>query len=125
MRGMEETLVDRGCLQEVDFYKASHHGSNYSSSEAFLRVIDPEITVASAGEDNRYGHPGQQAVERIRTCGSRFLCTIDCGQVKIKRWKEGKYDVFTKYKRENLTKNQESLYLKCTWCSYEKENQGE
>ncbi|MCI7322112.1 MAG: ComEC/Rec2 family competence protein [Lachnospiraceae bacterium] len=122
---VEETLVDRGCLQEVDFYKASHHGSNYSSSEAFLRVIDPEITVASAGEDNRYGHPGQQAVERIRTCGSRFLCTIDCGQVKIKRWKEGKYDVFTKYKRENLTKNQESLYLKCNWCSCEKENQGE
>lgn len=94
--GVEEALVERGCLKKVDFYKADHHGSNGSSCEGFLQVIDPTITAASAGADNRYGHPGNRAVERITESGSRFYCTIDSGQVKVKREKNGKYAVFTK-----------------------------
>ena len=94
--GVEEALVERGCLEKVDFYKADHHGSNGSSCEGFLQVIDPTITAASAGADNRYGHPGNRAVERITESGSRFYCTIDSGQVKVKREKNGKYAVFTK-----------------------------
>lgn len=86
----EQTLVESGCLKKVDFYKANHHGSNYSSSEAFLQIIDPEITAASAGADNRYGHPGAQAVERITERGSRFYCTIDCGEIRLRRRRDGK-----------------------------------
>ena len=93
---VEEKLVDQRGLEKVDLYKASHHGSDYSNGDDLLQVLEPEITVASAGEDNRYGHPGQQAIERIKASGSRFYCTIGCGQVKIKAKKDGKIHVFTK-----------------------------
>lgn len=86
---VEESLVEKGLCAKVDFYKADHHGSKYSSSTTFLHALMPELTVASAGEGNRYGHPGAEAVERIRESGSRFLCTIESGQVKICRNKEG------------------------------------
>lgn len=93
---VEEKLLAQGCIEKVNLYKASHHGSNYSSGEQLLQLLAPEVTIASAGEDNRYGHPGQQAVERIKAVGSSFFCTIDCGQVRIKEKKDGEINVFTK-----------------------------
>lgn len=80
---VEKLLVEKGLCSEVDFYKADHHGSNYSNSMVFLQALSPRLTVASAGEGNRYGHPGAEAEARIEESGSRFLCTMDCGQVKI------------------------------------------
>lgn len=88
---VEERLLAQGCIEKVDLYKASHHGSNYSSGEKLLQILAPEITIASAGEDNRYGHPGKQAVERIRAVGSSFFCTIDCGQVKVTWGRDGDF----------------------------------
>lgn len=105
---VEEVLVESGSLQKVDLYKANHHGSNYSNSESFLKVIDPDITIASAGENNRYGHPGSRALERIKASGSRFFCTIECGQVKVKRGRDGA--VTLQFLLECLTKSQELLY---------------
>ena len=86
---VEEALVAQGLCAQVDFFKADHHGSKYSNSAAFLQALSPRLTVASAGEDNRYGHPGAEAVERIKDSGSQFLCTMDCGQVKILRSERG------------------------------------
>ena len=70
-------------LTTVHFYKADHHGSNNSSCEVFMETISPEISAASAGKDNRYGHPGKYAVERIKDSGSRFYCTMDGGRLRI------------------------------------------
>lgn len=68
----------------VDVYKASHHGSNGSSSQEMLDVIRPRVTVISCALHNRYGHPGEEAVQRIRRTGSRILYTMDSGQVTIR-----------------------------------------
>jgi competence protein ComEC len=80
---VEQKLVEQGSCAPVDFYKANHHGSKYSSSEVFLQEIAPKITVASAGKNNRYGHPAAEAVERITECGSSFACTAEDGQIKL------------------------------------------
>ena len=45
--------------------KVSHHGSDYSSSAAFLAVVDPEFAVISVGADNTFGHPGKETLERL------------------------------------------------------------
>ncbi len=71
------------CLKDVDYLKVGHHGSAYSSSEAFLSVIRPEISVASAGYNNRYHHPSPEAVARIKDTRSAFFCTIDSGAVTV------------------------------------------
>ena len=61
-----------------------HHGSRYANAEALLKCIRPEITVASAGKDNRYGHPSPDAVQRIKESGSRFFCTIEGGRIRVR-----------------------------------------
>ena len=93
---VEEELLRQGLDKKVNFYKASHHGSRNSGSSAFLEGIAPEITVASAGKGNRYGHPHPEAVQRIRESGSAFLCTADCGQIKLK-WKDKKVHVYARF----------------------------
>ena len=45
--------------------------------------------MASAGENNRYGHPSQACQEAISAYGSRFVCTIDAGDVVIEPDKKG------------------------------------
>ena len=57
-------LIDSEKLQS-DVLKAGHHGSNTSTSEQFLRIVDPDIAIISAGKDNRYGHPHAEVINLL------------------------------------------------------------
>ena len=82
---VEEQLIRRRKKwDKVLVFKADHHGSRYANAEALLKCIRPEITVASAGKDNRYGHPSPDAVQRIKESGSRFFCTIEGGRIRVR-----------------------------------------
>ena len=70
---------------DVDFYKAAHHGSKYSNSEAFLKLLSPKITAISCAEKNSYGHPAREAVERIKQTGSAVFYTMEAWQIKVTR----------------------------------------
>lgn len=76
---------------EVDFYKAAHHGSKYSNSEAFLMALKPRIAAVSCAKKNTYGHPGAEAVEHMEEAGSTVFYTMDAGQIKIM---QGKGEIF-------------------------------
>ena len=81
---VEEQLIRREKWDKVLIFKADHHGSRYANAEALLKCIRPEITVASAGKDNRYGHPSPDAVQRIKESGSSFFCTIEGGRIRVR-----------------------------------------
>lgn len=68
---------------EVTFYKAAHHGSDYSNSEELLQELRPQIAVVSCAEKNRYGHPGAEAVAHMEDAGSRIFYTMESGQIRI------------------------------------------
>ena len=70
-------------LEDVDFLKVGHHGSRYSTSETFLREIKPELAVISCGEDNGYGHPAPETVERLESAGCQVKYTMESGAVTI------------------------------------------
>jgi beta-lactamase superfamily II metal-dependent hydrolase len=67
----------------VDVYQVNHHGSKTSSQDAFLAYILPEAHVFSYGLDNTYGHPTEEAIDRLNAIGSyRFDTPLDHYQTK-------------------------------------------
>ncbi len=62
---------------DVDVLKAGHHGSRFSSTDTFLQAVSPEVAVISAGENNTYGHPHQEALERIESAGAEHIFRTD------------------------------------------------
>jgi competence protein ComEC len=61
----EDRLV-RSQQLRADVLKVAHHGSRTSSSEAFVRAVQPRIAVVSAGAANTFGHPHPEVMERLR-----------------------------------------------------------
>lgn len=76
-------------LENLSVLIASHHGSNSSSSEAFLAHLEPELSVISSGRDNRFGLPHPAVVDRLRRHNSRVLDTASCGYLEIALDKTG------------------------------------
>lgn len=75
-------------ILDVDFYKVSHHGSKYSSSEEFLHILSPEISVISCSSTNSYGHPHQETLERLREVRCDIYVTMYGGQITVGAGKE-------------------------------------
>ncbi|MBI2900580.1 MAG: hypothetical protein HYY17_10370 [Planctomycetes bacterium] len=60
-----ERLRDAPEWLDVELLKLGHHGSYATSTQpAWMDRLKPEFAVASAGRDNRYGHPSRTVVER-------------------------------------------------------------
>ena len=67
----EELILGNYPPEELrcDFLKLGHHGSNTSTSEAFLDAVSPGWVAISCGKDNDYGHPHHKVLERLRAFG--------------------------------------------------------
>lgn len=61
----ERRLLRRAQLPELSLLVAGHHGSKYSTSQELLKATDPELVLISVGEDNLYGHPAPETLERL------------------------------------------------------------
>ncbi len=62
---------------EVEIYKVDHHGSRYSSNEAFLDLLRPQVSLISVGWNNTYQHPTPEALARLAAVGSAVWQTED------------------------------------------------
>lgn len=63
--------------------KAGHHGSNTSSSDEFVQAVKPEVAILSYGEDNKYGHPHAEVMDRLQAIGSKIYATADLGTITV------------------------------------------
>lgn len=61
--------------------KLGHHGSHTSSTESWLRAVSPEVAIISAGKNNRYGHPHQDVLTRLRALSILYRATYDDGTI--------------------------------------------
>jgi len=83
----ELELLHRGTLETVTALKAAHHGSASSTTEAFLKTLDPDYVIFSYGAGNRYGHPADVVVGRCEASGADIRKTAESGAVTI--WTDG------------------------------------
>jgi beta-lactamase superfamily II metal-dependent hydrolase len=72
---------ESGETLESDVLKLGHHGSKTSSSILWLEKIKPSIAIVSAGKNNKYGHPDEETIERLKTLGIPFLNTAEIGNI--------------------------------------------
>lgn len=80
----EESLIQKVKGKPYDVLKTAHHGSKNSTSRQFVEAVRPKAAVISAGEGNRYGHPHEETIERLKECGCKIYSTIESGAVTIK-----------------------------------------
>ncbi|MFR4150734.1 MAG: DNA internalization-related competence protein ComEC/Rec2 [Collinsella sp.] len=86
LTGDAELDQEREFVQEVgdiDVLKLGHHGSKVSVDGELLDVLKPELSLASAGEGNRYGHPSDACIDAVKEAGGVFACTIEHGDIII------------------------------------------
>lgn len=53
--------------------KVAHHGSKTSTSEEFLKYVEPQIALIGVGENNKFGHPNQITIERLKSIRSQNI----------------------------------------------------
>ena len=62
---VERKLVQAGDILESTVLKAPHHGSDTSSSPVFLEAVSPQLVIISVGQDNPFGHPAAEVLDRL------------------------------------------------------------
>ncbi len=67
----------------ANVFHVGHHGSSTSNSEKFLKAVQPEIAIYSAGIDNSYGHPHKEVIERLTELGINVYGTDTYGTVIV------------------------------------------
>ncbi len=68
---------------KVDVLKVAHHGSNTSSTEDFIKGVNPRIAVIMAGKNNVYDHPHSETLHRLSAKGTDIYCTSNHGMVRM------------------------------------------
>jgi competence protein ComEC len=76
-------LTESSADLRADVSKVGHHGSKNSTTQEFLDAVAPTIAIISSGEDNPYGHPSPELLERLQASGARVLRTDRDGAVHI------------------------------------------
>lgn len=80
----EEYYCETYPYVDCDVLKVAHHGSRTSSSEEFLKHVKCEYAVISVGDGNSYGHPEQEALDRLKANGIQKIHRTDkCGNVVL------------------------------------------
>ena len=60
---VEEDILDKYDLKDIDILKVGHHGSKTSTSNKFIDKINPKYSIISVGKNNRYGHPNSEVLD--------------------------------------------------------------
>ena len=79
---VEEDLIEKYNLQNIDVLKVGHHGSKTSSGEVFIDSINPKYSVISVGKNNRYGHPNASVLDNLEN--SKIYRTDQDGSIMFK-----------------------------------------
>ncbi len=70
--------------------KVAHHGSKSSSTEEFLKEVKPKIALIGVGENNMFGHPNFDVLERLDKIESKIFRTDFNGEIIIRVNRKGK-----------------------------------
>ena len=79
----EHRFVSKDAYVEAKVWKIPHHGSKYATSADFIQRVKPQFAIISCGEWNRYGHPSQPVLDRLRAANAKLFRTDLHGEITI------------------------------------------
>ncbi len=79
---VEQDLLSKYSLKDINFLKIGHHGSKTSSSKEFITKTNPKYSIISVGKNNRYGHPNKEVLENLKD--SKIYRTDQDGSIMFK-----------------------------------------
>lgn len=82
-KATESDLLTEKLNIDCDVLKVGHHGSNSSSTAAFLKAASPEYAAISVGKDNMYSHPSNKTVTALKNCGAKVYRTDKNGDISF------------------------------------------
>jgi len=74
------TILDT--QKDIDVLKLAHHGSNTSTDSDTFAHIKPELSIISAGKDNRYSHPHKEVMDVLEKYNLKHLSTSN-GDIEV------------------------------------------
>lgn len=63
--------------------KVAHHGSKTSTTEEFIEAVKPEIALIGVGKNNKFGHPNEEVLDRIKNSGAKIYRTDESGEISV------------------------------------------
>lgn len=86
MTGDAETEVEKVILQSgqdisAEILKLGHHGSDTSTSDAFLDAVNPTYALVSSKIGNKYEHPIKSTMDKLESRNIELYRTDECGTV--------------------------------------------
>lgn len=70
-------------ILNADILKVAHHGSKTSSTNEILNQITPKISLIGVGENNQFGHPDPEVLNRLQKIKSKIYRTDEDGEIII------------------------------------------
>ena len=79
---VEEDLIEKYNIPDIDVLKVGHHGSKTSSGKEFIDEINSKYSIISVGKNNRYGHPNKEVLNTLEN--SKIYRTDQNGSIIYK-----------------------------------------
>ena len=99
-KSQEKRLVAKwGAQLKSDIVFDPHHGSKHSSSELFIKTVEPSYVIFSAGFMNHWGFPADEVKQRYKNQGAEMK---NRGENGFTRFKSSPERINIQTYRENL-----------------------
>ena len=84
-------------ILKSDILKVAHHGSKTSTTEKMINQIKPKVALIGVGENNLFGHPSSEVIERLEELKTKIYRTDLNGEITITVNSKGKYKINSIY----------------------------
>ena len=79
----EEYILNKYNIGKIDVLKIGHHGSKTSTSDELLKELRPSLAIISCGKNNRFNHPHQETIDKLKKYKIKYLRTDISGTIRI------------------------------------------
>ena len=80
---------------EANILKVAHHGSKTSSTTEFVKLVRPQIALIGVGEKNKFGHPNDGVIQRLKNDNVKIYRTDKMGEISLRINNKGEIKVKT------------------------------